>query len=148
MDLFVGVKKFDRRGKEVHFPDLNHIENGQVAYGWLRVSHREIDKERSTPWQPWRRHERIVKLKAGEIVPVEIEILPSATLYRKGETMELTVQGSDIINPVNTPQLSRGQIVTRVPVRHGETVNRGRHVIHAGADHDSHLLVPLIPKRS
>jgi putative CocE/NonD family hydrolase len=146
MDLFVGVRKLDRRGREVYFPDLNHIENGQVAYGWLRVSHRRIDAERSTPWQPWRRHERIEKLEPGQIVPVEIEILPSATLYRKGESLELTVQGSDIVNPVNTPQLERGQIVTRVPVRHAVTVNRGRHVIHAGGEYDSHLLVPLVPR--
>jgi uncharacterized protein len=148
MDLFIGVKKFDRRGQEVYFPDLNHIENGQVAYGWLRVSHREIDEARSTPWQPWRRHDSIRKLKPGEIVPVDIEILPSATLYRKDESLELTVQGGDIVNPVNTPQLSRGQIVTRVPVRHATTQNRGRHVIHTGGRFDSHLLVPVIPRQN
>ena len=28
MDLFVGVKKYDRRGNEVYLPDFNHIENG------------------------------------------------------------------------------------------------------------------------
>ncbi len=145
MDLFVGLKKYDRRGYEVYFPDLNHIENGQVAYGWLRVSHRETDEARSAPWQPWRRHDRAVKLKDGEVVAVEVEILPSSTLYRKGETLELTVQGCDIVNPVNTPQLAKGQIVTRVPVRHAETVNRGRHVIHAGGKYDSHLLVPVVP---
>jgi putative CocE/NonD family hydrolase len=148
MDLFVGIKKYDRRGRETCFPDLNHIENGQVAYGWLRVSHREIDPQRSTPWQPWRRHDKILKLHPGEVVPVEVEILPSATLYRKGETLELVVQGSDIVNPVNTPQLARGQIVTRVPVRHAETLNKGRHVLHTGGRYDSHLLIPLIPKDS
>jgi len=146
MDLFVGIKKYDRRGKEMYFPDLNHIENGQVAYGWLRVSHRKIDDERSTPWQPWRLHATIEKLLPAEIVPVEVEILPSATLYRNGETLELIVQGGDIVNPVNTPQLSRGQIVTRVPVRHALTVNKGRHVLHTGGRFDSHLLVPVIPK--
>ncbi len=146
MDLFVGIRKFDRRGREVQFPDLNHIENGQVAYGWLRVSHRELDQQRSTPWQPWRRHDKLLKLKPGEVVPVDIEILPTATLYRKGETLELTVQGSDIVNLVNTPQLSRGQIVTRVPVRHAVTVNKGRHLIHAGGKYDSHLLAPVIPR--
>jgi predicted acyl esterase len=65
MDLFVGVKKFDRRGVEVYFPDLNHIEHGQVASGWLRVSHRERDEARSTPYQPWLKHERLLKLAPG-----------------------------------------------------------------------------------
>jgi hypothetical protein len=27
---------------------------------------------------------------------------------------------------------------------HEETVNRGHHVLHAGGQHDSHLLVPVI----
>jgi putative CocE/NonD family hydrolase len=145
MDLFVALKKYDRRGHEVQFPDLNHIENGLVAYGWLRASHRAVDESRSTPAQPWRCHDRIDKLKPGEVVPVEIEILPSATLYRAGETLELIVQGTDIVNPVNTPQLAKGEIVTRVPVRHADTVNRGRHVIYTGGSYDSHLLVPVIP---
>ena len=38
MDLFVAIKKFDKRGQEVYLPDYNHIENGLVANGWLRVS--------------------------------------------------------------------------------------------------------------
>jgi len=28
---------------------------------------------------------------------------------------------------------------------HSETVNRGRHLVHAGGKYDSHLLVPVIP---
>ncbi len=47
MDLFVGLRKLDRRGNEVHFPDFNHIEHGLLARGWLRVSHRELDAVRS-----------------------------------------------------------------------------------------------------
>ncbi len=38
--------------REMHFPDFNHIENGLVARGWLRVSHRELDEARSTPASP------------------------------------------------------------------------------------------------
>lgn len=33
MDIFIGIKKYDRRGHEVYLPDFNHIENGQVATG-------------------------------------------------------------------------------------------------------------------
>ena len=49
LDLFVGIRKFDRRGKELHFPDFNHIEHGLVARGWQWASHRELDEKRSTP---------------------------------------------------------------------------------------------------
>ena len=48
-----------------------------IATGWLRVSHRELDQEKSTIAQPWHKHETELKLSQDEIVPVEIELLPS-----------------------------------------------------------------------
>jgi predicted acyl esterase len=125
----------------MHFPDLNHIENGGVAKGWLRVSHRALDEQRSTPFQPRLKHDRELRLAAGEIVPVEIEILPSSTLFRRGESLELTVQGGDI---AVTPKSPLPTVHGRIDVRHADTRNRGDHVIHAGGRYDSHLLVPVI----
>ena len=138
MDLFVGVKKYDRRGKEVSLPDFNHIENGQVATGWLRVSHRELDTERSTPAQPWLKHKRILKLNKGEIVPVDIEIWPSSTLFQAGERLVLVVKGSEIITEGSSPKYG----VTGY--EHKETVNEGTHLIYVGGKYDSFLLVPVI----
>jgi uncharacterized protein len=143
LDLFIGIRKFDRRGVELHFPDFNHIEHGLVARGWQRASHRELDEKRSTPYQPWLKHHRTLKLKPGEIVPVEIEIWPSSTLFRQGETLQLTVQGGDFSYTKSNPlPVKHG----RIPVGHAQTVNRGRHAIHAGGRYDSHLLVPVIPQ--
>ena len=142
MDLFVGIKKFDAQGKEVLMADFNHKENGRVAKGWLRVSHRELDKKRSTKYQPWLKHERALKVRPGEIVPVEIEVLASSTMFRKGETLELTVQGGDLGYEA-TPQLPTEH--GRITNRHDQLVNAGRHRIHAGGKYDSHLLVPVIP---
>jgi predicted acyl esterase len=142
LDLFVGIRKRDRRGKELHFADFNHIEHGLVARGWLRASHRELDEARSTPYQPWLRHQRALKLKPGEIVPVEIEIWPSSTLFGAGEMLELTVQGGSFTYTQSNPlPIKHGRICTG----HDQTINRGRHVIHAGGTYDSHLLVPVIP---
>ena len=75
MDLFVAIEKIDRTGDIVPFQFFGNHEDGPVALGWLRVSHRELDEEKSTPYQPFHKHQREIKLKAGEIVPVEIEIL-------------------------------------------------------------------------
>ena len=47
--------------------DFNHIEQGQVATGWLRVSHRELDDEKSTIIQPWHQHEQELKLKKARL---------------------------------------------------------------------------------
>lgn len=83
MDIFAGIKNSINRVKKFISPDFNHIENGQVATGWLRVSHRELDKDKSTIAQPWHKHEQELKIKNGEIVPIEIEILPSSTYFKK-----------------------------------------------------------------
>ena len=131
MDLQVGIRKLDGTGKEVHFLDFNHFEEGMVASGWLRVSHRELDTEKSTPYQPWLKHQRLMPLGEGEVVPVEIEILPSGTAFEAGESLQLVIQGYDIIDFFYR-------------YHHAETVNRGRHVIHGGGRYPSHLLVPVI----
>lgn len=140
MDIFIGIKKYDRRGHEVYLPDFNHIENGQVATGWLRVSHRELDTEKSTPYQPWLKHTRSLKLTKGEIVPVEIEILPSSTLFKAGESLVLIVKGSEIITETSSPS-------RKVRYEHMETVNKGTHWVYAGGKYNSFLLVPVIPAK-
>ncbi|WP_177221236.1 CocE/NonD family hydrolase [Lentzea xinjiangensis] len=134
MDLFVALQKLDRAGRQVHFPYWSMMDDGQVALGWLRASHRELDEERSTPWQPRLRHERLLPLRPGEREPVEIEIWPSSTLFEAGETVRLVVQGRDVhrydIGPAQA---------------HEQSVNRGRHRVHTGGTADSHLLLPVVP---
>ena len=134
MDLFVAVKKRDAQGEEVTFYGKAGYSGSPVALGWLRVSQRELDPERSTPAQPVLAHDRSLPLDKGEIVPVEIEILPSSTRFMPGEVLEVVVQGRDhFAHPA---------------LAHEKTVNKGTHVIHAGGPYDSHLLVPVIPARS
>lgn len=135
MDLFVAIEKIDRTGDLVPFQYFGNHEDGPVALGWLRVSHRELDAAKSTPYQPFHKHERELKLKADDIVPVEIEILPSSTLFEKGEKLRVVVQGSDIYS---YPAEYHSQ-------EHRDTVNRGEHIIYTGAEFDSHLLVPVVP---
>ena len=136
MDLFVAIHKIDRSGETVPFAFCWTHEDGPVALGWLRVSHRELDEERSTPYQPFMKHQREIKLKAGEIVPVDIEIWPSSTLFEPGEKLRLVVQGSDI-------GMYWGEVAT---YGHLNTVNMGDHIIYSGGKYDSHLLVPVIPR--
>jgi predicted acyl esterase len=133
MDLYVVIDKFDRTGDRVPFPSQSAYDHGPVAYGWLRVSHRELDEQRSTPYQPVLLHRREIKLAPAEIVPVEIEFWATSILFERGETLRVTVIGSD---------LHAHEAWKHDNVR---TVNRGEHVIHTGGKYDSHLLVPIIP---
>jgi predicted acyl esterase len=129
LDLFIVLKKFDPSGHEVFFCGYNGYEKDAVAKGWLRVSHRALDPEKSRPLRPYQSHDRLEKLTSGEIVPVEIEIMPSSTWFEPGSRLELTVQGRD---------------GAKYPAfKHGNLVNRGEHQLHCGGRYDAQLLVPL-----
>jgi predicted acyl esterase len=130
MDLFVAVEKYDSAGNFVRFPFSSAWDDGPVALGWLRASHRELDEERSTPEQPWHLHRRELPLPAGEATPVEIEIWPSGTRFRAGERLRLVAAGSDVHAPLH---------------QHTDLRNEGIHVIRTGGRFDSQLLVPRVP---
>jgi predicted acyl esterase len=103
-----------------------------AALGWLRVSERALDEERSTRSQPWLSHDDPQPIAPNEIVPVEVEILPSSTLFRAGESLRVVVQGQDLFEH---PSLAHD---------HSDDVNKGTHSIHTGAQYDWHLLVPVM----
>jgi len=134
LDLFVVLRKLDSTGSEVFFSGFNGYARDGVAKGWLRASHRELDPSRCTPLRPWHSQTRIQKLRAGDIVPVEIEIWPSATLFEAGSALQLAIQGHD---------------AARYPAfGHRKLVNRGWHTIFTGGSYDSCLAVPLNNRRS
>lgn len=135
LDVFVALQKLDGYGDPVGFPYYAVFTDGPVALGWLRASHRELDPERSTPWLPVLAHQREHKPGRGNPVPLDIEILPSGTRFAAGETLRLVIQGRDIYR----------QPRPLVQAFHDDTVNRGRHVIHAGGRYDSYLQVPRAP---
>jgi predicted acyl esterase len=136
MDIFVAIQKLDASGNLVPFAFWSQFEDGPVALGWLRASHRELDTEKSTEFQPVLAHRSERKLAPGEIVPLEIEIWPSGTRFEAGETLRLVVQGSDIYNYPKPTMCDR----------HEDTVNRGRHLLFTGGQHNSFLLVPVVPR--
>jgi len=139
MDLFVAIHKLDAQGRFVPFIFYAMSEDGPVALGWLRTSHRALDTTRSRPDMPVHPHDHEQLLAAGEIVPVDIEIWPSSTRFDAGETLRLVVMGRDTVKPS----------VPNAPFAlHENTRNRGTHVIHAGGRYDSYLQIPVIPRRS
>lgn len=97
MDVFVAVWKIDLDGKPVELAYYAQYEDGPVALGWLRASHRELDTERSTEYMPWLKHQRELKFKKGEVVELDIEIWPSGTRFEKGEGLRFDVQGTDVM---------------------------------------------------
>jgi hypothetical protein len=136
MDVFVGLYKFDADGKFVPFAFYSFFEDGPVALGWLRASHRELDPQRSTEFLPVLKHSRELKLAPGAKTPLDIEIWPSGTRFAAGERLLLIVQGTDL--------QKYSKIRDPVYFRHDDTVNVGQHIIYTGQDDGSYLQVPLV----
>jgi predicted acyl esterase len=117
-------------GNEVYFYGYNGFDRDGVAKGWLRVSHRALDRERSRPGRPWHTHAQRQPVKPGDVVPVEIEVLASSTYFEAGASLRLDVLGHD---------------AARYPAfKHGRSVNRGEHAIYAGGHYPSALLTPFV----
>lgn len=130
MDLFVAIEKLDNHGRLAHFVIGDAFFDGPVSLGWLRVSHRELDEARATALQPVLAHRREQRLAPGEIVPVDIEIEPSSTIFFRGDTLRVTIAGHDL---------------DKHEYLHEQTRNAGTHRFHTGGRYDAHLLVPEIP---
>ncbi len=89
MDLFVKVEK--RRPCGLKYKYTLGPGMDMSAKGYLRVSYRELDKNRSTYENPVVSMKKEQKLKRGEIVPVDILIWPIGLLFKKGDLLRLTV---------------------------------------------------------
>jgi uncharacterized protein len=139
MDLFVGVYKFDAHDQQVPLAYYTYFNDGPVALGWLRASHRELDRARSSDYQPVLLHRNEQKLEPGIIESMDIEIWPSGTLFEAGTRLRLMIQGTDL------QKYSK----TRHPIymRHEDSVNHGRHVLYTGGGRQSYLLIPVVPAR-
>jgi predicted acyl esterase len=129
MDLFITLWKLDAKGNRVYFDWCHAWCRFPIALGWLRLSWREQNTELSTPWQPILKFQKQKRVKAGEIVPCEIEIIASSTLFRKDESLSLIISGQF---GVETEWFGFGPLV-----------NKGKHTIYTGGNYDSHLLVPI-----
>jgi hypothetical protein len=134
MDLFATVSKLDAAGKPLTQKNSEHPY--WESDGRLRVSERQLDEKASTPLQPVHTHRTIEPLKAGEIVPVEIQIWPMGMIFHPGQQLQLAIAGYDLSGP------GRGH---DRPIPHAQ--NKGNHIIHTGGKYDSYLLLPVIPPK-
>lgn len=132
--LFVAVRKIDASsGREALFEGPFGFGCDVVAKGWLRLAHRRIDETRSEPQRPFHPCDRAEPVASGEIVPADIEILPSATFFRRGDTLRVDVQGRWF--------WKRSMLLGMFPGSYAPSP-AATVVLHLGGAYDAHLLVP------
>jgi predicted acyl esterase len=82
-------------GKDVWQAGQQGWDEVPVAKGWLRVSHRELDPERSLPYRPYHAHKQRQWLNPGEVVECHVEIWPTSMVFKKGHRIRLDIQPRD-----------------------------------------------------
>jgi uncharacterized protein len=135
IDLFVGVEKW-RGDTYIPFEGSYGFGRDRVTTGWLKASLRTLDGDGSRPFEPIPTFAYRHPLAPGEVVPVDIALGPSATLFKAGEKVRLVVAGRWLW-PHN---LLTGQF----PAAY-QPGPKGQCTLHWGPERQSHLLVPVIP---
>jgi uncharacterized protein len=134
VDLYVGVEKW--RGREyVPFEGSYGFGRDRITSGWLKASLRALDEEHSRPFEPMPALDRSNPVQAGQIVPVDIPLGPSATLFRAGEQLRLVVAGRWL--------WPRNPLTGQFPSAY-EPGPRCKCTLHWGPNYAARLLVPMI----
>jgi predicted acyl esterase len=93
-DFFIVLRVFTGDMKEIVFQGAIDPHT-PIAQGWLRASHRKLDKKLSLPYRPYHTHDEKQPLKKGQIVELDIEIWPTSIAVPAGYRIALSVRGKD-----------------------------------------------------
>jgi predicted acyl esterase len=116
------------------------LKERELTRGWLKASHRAVDAKRSEPGRPWHPLTRDAqqKIKSGEVLDYEIEILATANLFRKGHRICIDVMSADM--PTGVAGATNAEYIP-YHICSAETVV---HKIFHDPDRPSHLLLPVV----
>jgi uncharacterized protein len=154
-DIFVALRVLSPDMKEVVFQGAidPHTPIGQ---GWLRASHRQLDKKLSQPYRPYHTHSKKQPLKPGEVVALEVEIWPTSIVAPAGYRIALSVRGRDYVYPGGSSgRLSnfKNELTGCGPFLHDNARDRPPQIfsgvtsLHFGAAARPYLLLPIIPPK-
>ncbi|KAH6615397.1 Alpha/Beta hydrolase protein [Boeremia exigua] len=132
----------DEAGLAVSY-GAHSLEPEPIAKGFLRVSHRKLDTEKSTPWRPVHTHtkEDLAHLRgADDVAEIAIEMFPAACRVRKGWALRLDICPSEYQPdiPGYKPAVMRqfyGELFE------GDATDG----VHVGGDRNNYILCPVVP---
>ena len=154
-DLFLIVRLFSPDMKEIVFQGTLD-PNTPIANGWLRASHRKLDIDKSMPWQPYHTHDEKQLLIPDKVYELDIEIWPTCIVIPPGYRLALSVRGKDYVYSCATNHRLSNMKNTFTgvgPFLHNDAIDRPESVfnrkvtLYSGPDHQSSLLLPIIPSK-
>lgn len=149
MDLFVLIQKLDAQGTPLQaftVPNQSAMAHDVTdrgatilrykgSDGRLRVSARHLDETLSTEDIPAHSFDQVQKLAAGEVVDIEIDLLPIGLVFYPGEQLRFVISSRNILGPM-MPR-----------VREYNPANSGHHTIHTGGERASYIQLPVQARR-
>jgi predicted acyl esterase len=153
-DIFAVVRIYDKENKEVLFHGALDPKT-PVAQGWLRASHRKLDKKKSLPYRPWHSHDQKQALVPGQVYELDVEIWPTCIVVPVGYRIALTIRGKDyehdgaaaVLSNMKNPMKGCGPFVHDDEVDRPPAIFGGKVTLHMGPKQKANLLLPVIPKK-
>ena len=148
-DIFITLQAFSEIGKEVYFQGTVDPRT-PLAQGWLRASHRKLDKNKSLFWRPYHSHDEKQMLLPNEIYELDIEIWPQSIILPKGYQIGINISGQDFDRPGESvgdymPCRGSGPFLHNDPFDRPKEIFSGETTIYSGENHSSYILLPIIP---
>jgi predicted acyl esterase len=154
-DFFIVLRIFTADLKEIVFQGAIDPHT-PVAQGWLRASHRKLDKTLSKPYRPYHTHDERQMLKKGEKVELDIELWPTSIVAPAGYRIALSLRGKDYVYGGGSGgKLSnfKNELTGCGPFLHDDPRNRpkalfdGTTTLHFSGSKAPYLLLPVIPPK-
>lgn len=147
MDVVVQIRKISSTGQpleHLNYPcpvPVQEVPNVNTAktlgpQGFLRASHAVSLAPGGTENEVFYMHDKRKAIKPGTVVKLDITLWPMGMVFAAGEGIMLRVAGHDMCYPETE----------MIRVTEAVDENVGDHVIHTGGEHDSYLIIPVIPK--
>lgn len=140
IDLFISLRIVGDDDREIDFTGFTTSgfpsRIAPLTKGWLKVSHRRLDPVQSTDYAPKHTHLKAdhAPLRSGEVVQVDIALVPNVGLIRKGQRIRVDVQPHDGVAHGLTHEYDAGY--------HDGATN----TVHTGPEHVSYLQLPIVPR--
>lgn len=140
-DIFVFVRKLDAGGVPLLTRHMGLPFAG--AKGQLRLSHREVDADASTPLVPVLAHRHALPMAAGQVEAVEVPIWPMGMRWHAGQQLQVIVSASDL--QISDVDMAFGRLEEKQPA-FGLASEPGspRLRIHTGGEYDSQLVYSTV----
>jgi len=113
-------------------------ERALLCKGYLKASHRALDKKKSSPLYPYHTHTKHEPVEPGKIYEYAIQLQPISNVFRAGHRLALEIRCLEHGNegaegqPPNSAHLCSSKMT--------------RHDIYRNQQYPSHLLLPVIPE--